>query len=81
MAVDVQTFTDATLRARTEALLELREIVAEQLREDPSSRDDLLQDLEEIRVAVREAERPDIEDIVLDVMDFVTGWCSPHMRI
>jgi len=23
----------------------------------------------------------DYEDIVLDTMDFITGWCSPHKRI
>jgi hypothetical protein len=21
------------------------------------------------------------EDLILDVMDFVAGWCSPHMKI
>jgi len=23
----------------------------------------------------------DYEEVVLDVMDFLTGWCSPHKRI
>jgi hypothetical protein len=23
----------------------------------------------------------DYEDVVLDVMDFLTGWCSPHKRL
>jgi hypothetical protein len=57
------------------------EIVAEELRKDPDSRADILADLERIRLGLREEGRSDIEDIVLDVMDFVTGWASPHMRI
>lgn len=84
MAVDVQTFTDyadATRRAQAEALRELRKIFADELRSDPNAREKLLRDLEEIRAAFREAGQPDIEDVVLEVMDFVSGWCSPHMRI
>jgi hypothetical protein len=81
VAVDVKTFTDAALRAHTEVLLELRELVAEELRNDPDSREELLEALERIRLDLREEGRSDIEDIVLDVMDFVTGWSSPHMRV
>lgn len=32
---------------------------------------------ERFRAAGREAD----EDLLLDGMDFVTGWCSPHMRL
>ncbi|MGZ4358109.1 MAG: hypothetical protein ACXVRU_14995 [Gaiellaceae bacterium] len=36
-------------------------------------------------VAKLEALRPGLsdsdEDVVLEVLDFVTGWCSPHMRL
>ena len=31
--------------------------------------------------AMREANRETDEDVVLEVMDFLTGWCSPHMRL
>ena len=36
-------------------------------------------------VARLEALRPGLgdidEDVVLEVLDFVTGWCSPHVRL
>jgi hypothetical protein len=84
MAVDRQAFADyeaATLRVRTESLLELRNLVAAELRVNPESREDLLRELERIRMEFREAGHADLEDVVLEVMDFVTGWCSPHMRV
>jgi hypothetical protein len=40
-----------------------------------------LEGLEELRFELREEGREDAEDTVLDVMDFITGWSSPHMRI
>ena len=39
----------------------------------------VLNDLEEFRELLRE--HGEDEDVVLDVMDFLTGWCSPHERI
>jgi len=83
VVVDVEAFTDyaeATLRARAERLAQLRDIFAEQLSEDPGARDKILQDLELIRTRFREAGQPELEDVVLEVMDFVAGWCSPHMK-
>jgi hypothetical protein len=41
----------------------------------------ILKLLEDTRIALRESGRDEEEDIVLDVMDFVVGWCSPHMKI
>lgn len=35
-----------------------------------------LESLEELR---RQA--PDYEDVALDVMDFITGWSSPHVSL
>ena len=43
--------------------------------------DTVLADLESLRGALRGEGREEAEDIVLEVMDFVTGWCSPHARI
>jgi len=41
-------------------------------------KEDVLNEFEALRNDLsNEAE----EDIILDVMDFITGWCSPHMRI
>jgi hypothetical protein len=33
------------------------------------------------RNRLRAAGREGAEDAVLDVMDFVNGWCSPHMKL
>jgi hypothetical protein len=33
--------------------------------------------LEALRSGLSDAD----EDIVLEVLDFVTGWCSPHVRL
>lgn len=43
--------------------------------------EDLLSELETFRVSLREQGREDDEDRVLEVMDFLVGWSSPHMRI
>ena len=34
-----------------------------------------------LKLELRYEGRGDLEDIVLEVMDFVSGWSSPHMRI
>lgn len=44
-------------------------------------RDELLAALERFRGVLREAGRDDDEDIVLEVMDFLVGWCSPQMKV
>jgi len=36
---------------------------------------------EEARGQLREANRESDEDVVMDVMDCLVGWCSPQMRI
>lgn len=41
----------------------------------------LLRDLEQLRDQLRRKHREADEDVVLDVMDFVSGWCSPHARL
>jgi hypothetical protein len=30
---------------------------------------------------LRQAGREADEDMVMDVMDFLMGWCSPHMKL
>jgi len=42
------------------------------------SKDNILAEFEYFR---KKTTNEDYEDIVLDVMDFITGWCSPHKRI
>jgi hypothetical protein len=41
----------------------------------------LLSDLEAFRVELPRLGYESAEDDILDAMDFVTGWCSPHMKV
>lgn len=36
---------------------------------------------EQTRQELRRQDREEDEDAVMDVMDFLTGWCSPHMKL
>ena len=44
-------------------------------------REELLSELETLRGVLRDMGREDLEDDVLDVMDFITGWCAPSSRL
>ena len=46
-----------------------------------ADREQLLSDLERIRAEFRSVGRDVIEDRVMEIMDFVVGWCGPHMKI
>ncbi len=61
--------------SRDELVMRLRVLVKEELVAG-ASRDEVLAALEELR-----AHDPDREDVVLDVMDFVVGWSSPHVSL
>jgi len=63
----------------TELVLRLRAVVKEALASGVT-REAVLADLERLRVELRRDD-PEREDVVLDVMDFVEGWASPHMRL
>jgi hypothetical protein len=41
----------------------------------------LVEKFEAVRQQLRLADREADEDAVMDVLDFLTGWCSPHMRL
>lgn len=59
----------------------LRELAGELLRSGVP-RDAVYQELEALRpLLAQEWGMEDAEDQVLDVMDYVAGWCSPHMKI
>jgi hypothetical protein len=79
MAVNEAVYRSAVDSANP--LIMLRSLVAADLANRGGDRESLLAELEALRVEFREAGRDDVEDVVLEVMDFVTGWCSPHMRI
>lgn len=46
-----------------------------------ADREALRQRLEAFHVALADAGRDDEDDVVLDVLDFLTGWCNPNQRI
>ncbi len=73
-----QLFEDAL--ASAEPLWELRGVVRGLLA-DGHDRALILSDHERFQLALRTAGREADEDIVLEVMDFVVGWSSPHMRL
>jgi hypothetical protein len=58
-----------------EPLAALRHAVIEGLNEYGGDRDRVLGDLEQLRLVLRRDGQD--ETPVLDVMDFLTGWCSP----
>jgi hypothetical protein len=60
-------------------LTSMREIVADELARRDGDREGVLSDLEDLRAMARRDGLD--EDAVLDLMDFVSGWCSPHMKI
>jgi hypothetical protein len=59
---------------------ELRAVVLRLMSEDQDA-GSILDMLEDKRRRLREANREREEDLVMDVMDFLTGWCSPHMKV
>ncbi len=61
-------------------IVALRDLV-ERLLAMGQSRDIILTQFEQIRRALREANRATDEDAVTDAMDFLVGWCSPHMQL
>jgi hypothetical protein len=55
--------------------------VAEQRLVGGESREELLHEFEILRGLLRDMGREDLEDDVLEVMDFITGWCAPSARL
>lgn len=64
----------------SEPLLALRDLMRELLLQG-WQREQLLAELEQFRVVLRERGQRDDEDCVLEVMDFLAGWASPHMKV
>jgi len=63
-----------------EPLWGLRDVVAELLAAG-TDRARVQEQLEAFRIRLREQNREHDEDTVLEVLDFVTGWCSPDQRL
>jgi len=43
--------------------------------------EEVLDVFESVRAELREDDDEVREDAVMDVMDFIDGWCSPHMKL
>jgi hypothetical protein len=61
-------------------VLKVRDLVRSEL-EPGVSRAEVLGRLESLRIEPRGGGREAAEEVVLDVMDFVSGWSSPHMQV
>lgn len=61
---------------RSNTINEIRDAIILAI-EQGTSKENLLKALEKLRETVDDTQ----EDTILDVMDFLTGWSSPHMRI
>lgn len=60
---------------------QLSDAVRRLMREFGRGRDEILDELEQFRNILRDHKRDSDEDIVLEVMDFLVGWASPHAKI
>jgi hypothetical protein len=61
---------------REETICALRNLLSRALK-DGEKREAILTEMEDLRKSVSD-ER---EDILLEVMDFLVGWCSPHAKL
>ena len=66
--------------AAPEPTLSLRQAVV-QARTAGAGRDTVERQLRALREHLQRAGREADEDVVLEVMDFLAGWSSPHMTI
>ncbi len=85
MAVDIQalatSYEQEVRRLRTEVLMQLRDVLADELRVRPEARDALLTELQEYRTRFKKEGRKDMEDLVLNAMDMLAGWSARAVRI
>ena len=58
----------------------LRDLAHEALISD-YSKEQVIEAFEEVRAQMERQGEEEREDAVLEVMDFLYGWCSPHMKL
>jgi hypothetical protein len=63
-----------------EPVLELRNL-AQRLLVEGETREAVLDLFERARQQLRTTDQETKEEAVMDVMDFLVGWCSPHMKL
>ena len=67
--------------ASPQPLLSLSEAFAEDVNVRGDDREEVLSALEDLASELRNSGREEDEDTVVAVMQFLVGWCSPHVRI
>ncbi len=55
--------------------------LAMRLRAEGQEQEKIIAKFEDAPAQLRQANRDSDEDIIMDVMDCLVGWCSPQMRI
>jgi hypothetical protein len=70
---------EQALRGR-DPVNELRELVLHLLA-NGQTREAILDLFEGARQQLRQADRETEEEAIMDAMDFLVGWCSPHMQL
>ena len=78
MTVDLEPYEKALTSQNPET--QLRNVVIRQMQENGVEREKMLEILERVRMEAR-LDFAYAEDLILDVMDFLAGWCSPHVKI
>ncbi len=66
---------------RSEAPVEQLRALAVAMQREGRQPPSVLEFFDKNREALREAGREADEDAVLEVMDFLVGWCSPHKSL
>ncbi len=77
--MNVRQRLEAALRS-DDPLLCLRKVVQDMASEG-ADQNALVAELERFRAILQAEGRDTDEDVVLDVLDFVVGFCSPHLKI
>ena len=54
---------------------------ARELLDSGYPRETLVEDFESVRAEMRRRDDEEREDAVMDVMDFLVGWCSPGAKL
>jgi hypothetical protein len=64
-------------RKTHEEVLSALSAFVEKLRKEGETKEAILASMQELRSSVSDEQ----EDILLEIMDFLVGWCSPHAKI
>ncbi len=71
---------EASTDERGRLMLPLRDVARDALAQG-YDKNALIEDFERVRARLDEGGEEECEDAVMEVMDFLYGWCSPHMKL